>query len=40
MNLIYEKESYAIQGAFFEVYKNMGNGFLESVLSGSIGKRI
>ena len=38
MNLIYEKESYAIQGAFFEVYKNMGNGFLESVYQEALAK--
>ncbi len=31
MSLIYEKESYAIRGACFEVYKEKGNGFLESV---------
>ena len=29
--LIYKDESYAIMGACFEVYKNMGCGFLESV---------
>ncbi len=29
--LIYEKESYQINGACFEVYKNMGSGFLEAV---------
>lgn len=31
MSLIYEKECYAIRGAIFEVYKETGNGFLESV---------
>jgi len=30
-NLIYEEESYLIRGACFEVYKEMGNGFLEAV---------
>ena len=30
-NLIHESESYAIRGACFEVYKEMGCGFLESV---------
>lgn len=30
-NIIYKEESYAIQGAVFEVYKEMGNGFLEAV---------
>ena len=29
--LIYEEESYAIKGACMEVYKNLGNGFLELV---------
>ena len=30
-DLIYKDESYAIIGACFNVYKNMGCGFLESV---------
>lgn len=30
-NLIYKSESYLIQGAIFEVYKEMGSGFLEAV---------
>ncbi|EKJ86916.1 GxxExxY protein [Leptospira meyeri] len=29
--LIYEEESFKIRGAFFQVYKEMGSGFLESV---------
>ncbi|MBA4380724.1 MAG: GxxExxY protein [Anaerolinea sp.] len=29
--LIFEKESYQIRGAAFEVYREMGSGFLESV---------
>lgn len=29
--LLYEKECYQIQGAIFEVYKEVGPGFLESV---------
>jgi len=29
--LIYERESYAIRGAIFEVYKTLGSGFLEDV---------
>lgn len=29
--ILYKEESYLIQGAIFEVYKNMGSGFLESV---------
>ena len=31
MELLYEKESYAILGACFEVYKEKGNGFVEPV---------
>jgi hypothetical protein len=27
-NLIFEKEAYAIRGAVFEVYREMGCGFL------------
>lgn len=29
--LLYKDESYAIQGAIFEVYREMGCGFLEAV---------
>jgi hypothetical protein len=29
--LVYEEESYAIRGSCMEVYKIMGNGFLEAV---------
>ena len=31
MAIIYKEESYKIMGACFEVYKEMGCGFLESV---------
>ena len=31
MTLIFEQESYCIRGAIFEVYREMGCGFLESV---------
>ncbi len=30
-HLIYEKESYHLRGAIFEVYRQMGCGFLEAV---------
>ena len=30
-NMIYEDETFAIRGAVFEVYKEMGCGFLEAV---------
>lgn len=29
--LLYQSETYAIRGAVFEVYRNMGSGFLEAV---------
>jgi GxxExxY protein len=31
MEIIYKEESYQIMGACFEVYKEMGSGFLEPV---------
>jgi len=37
MALVYEKESYAIRGACFEVYKEKGNGFLEAVYQECLG---
>ncbi len=30
-SIVYKDESYKIQGAIYEVYKEMGNGFLEAV---------
>ena len=36
--LIYKEESYAIQGAIFEVYREMGCGFLESVYQECLEK--
>jgi hypothetical protein len=30
-SILYKEESYAIQGAIFEVYRVMGCGFLEAV---------
>ena len=38
--LIMEKESYAIRGAAFEVYKEMGHGFLESVYQECMEKEL
>jgi len=29
--LLFEKETFAIRGAVFEVYREMGSGFLEPV---------
>ena len=40
MNLIYEQETYAIRGAVFEVYKEMGCGFLESVYQECLEKEL
>jgi len=41
--LLFKDESYAIQGAVFEVYREMGCGFLEAVyqecLEKELGKR-
>ena len=31
MGLLFEEESFAIRGAIYEVYKNLGTGFLEAV---------
>ncbi|MBR4188331.1 MAG: GxxExxY protein [Kiritimatiellae bacterium] len=31
MSMIYERECYAIRGAVFEVYSQLGNGFAEEV---------
>ncbi len=38
MSLQYEQETYAIRGVIFEVYKELGPGFLESVYQESLEK--
>lgn len=38
--LLYEKESYAIRGAIFEVYREMGPGFLEPVYQECLEKEL
>jgi GxxExxY protein len=38
--LIFEKESYAIRGAAFEVYREMGQGFLEAVYQECMEKEL
>ena len=38
--IIYKDESYAIQGAVFEVYREMGSGFLESVYQECLEKEL
>ena len=40
MSLIFEEETYAIRGAVFEVYKEMGCGFLESVYQECLEKEL
>ncbi|HMO13616.1 MAG TPA: GxxExxY protein [Pirellulaceae bacterium] len=35
---LYQRESYAIRGACFEVYKEMGPGFLEAVYQECLAK--
>ena len=37
MELLFKEESYAIMGACFEVYNEMGCGFLESVYQECLG---
>jgi GxxExxY protein len=37
-NLIFEEESYRIRGAVFEVYREMGCGFLEAVYQECLEK--
>jgi GxxExxY protein len=38
--IIYRAESYAIQGAVFEVYREMGCGFLEAVYQECFAKEL
>lgn len=38
MSLLFEKESYAIRGAIFEVYNEMGPGFPEAVYQECLEK--
>jgi len=40
MTLIFENETYAIRGAVFEVYKEMGCGFLEAVYQECLEKEL
>lgn len=39
-NILYKKECYAIQGAVFEVYREMGCGFLEAVYQECLKKEL
>lgn len=38
--IIYKQECYAIQGAVFEVYREMGHGFLEAVYQECLLKEL
>ena len=38
--LLYKEECYQIQGAIFEVYKEIGSGFLESVYQECLEKEL
>ncbi len=40
MNLIYEQETFAIRGAVFEVYREMGCGYLEAVYQECLEKEL
>jgi len=40
MSLIFEEESYAIRGAVYDVYKEMGSGFLEAVYQECLEKEL
>ncbi len=35
-NYLYNNETYGIRGAIFEVYKNLGTGFLEDVYQNAL----
>lgn len=37
-DLVYKEESYSISGAIFEVYKELGSGFLEAVYQECLNK--
>ena len=39
-NLLFKEECYAIQGAAFEVYREMGCGFVEAVFQESFEKEL
>ena len=39
-NILYKDESYRIQGAIFEVYREMGSGFLEAVYQECLEKEL
>ena len=38
--LVYAEESYALRGAVFEVYKTLGNGYLEEVYQNALEEEL
>ena len=40
IELLYKEEVYKIQGAIFEVYKELGTGFLEAVYQESLEEEL
>ena len=38
--LIYEEETFAIRGAIFEVYKTLGDGYLEEVYQNALEEEL
>ena len=38
--MIYEEETYAIRGAIFEVYKTLGDGYLEEVYQNALEEEL
>ena len=40
MGLRFEDETYAIRGAIYEVYKTLGNGFLEEVYQKALEEEL
>ena len=38
--MIYEEETYAIRGAIFEVYKTLGDGYLEDVYQNALDEEL
>ena len=38
MEILYKEEAYSIQGACFEVYRTLGNGFLEAVYQEALAR--
>ena len=38
--LIFEKETYAIRGAIYEVYKTLGDGYLEEVYQNALEEEL